>query len=292
MIVPLSARGRTVGAITFASAESGRMFGDADLELAQDLARRAALAYDNARLYEERSHIALTLQNTLLPRELPSIDGLEIVPFYQASNISHADVGGDFYDVFATADDAWAVVVGDVCGKGVEAAALTGMARHTLRAAGARGGTPVEALEDLNRVMIREDGERFCTVAFGRVRSNGHGVHLDVACGGHPAPLVVRSDGRVETVGAPGSLLGVFDDVAFEERSTLLEPSDLAIFFTDGLIDARATASLDEAALATLVARCAGRTAEGALDVIKAVVADPDASTSDDTCVLVVRVRG
>ena len=290
MIVPLTARDRVIGAITFASAESGRGFDDADLELASDLARRAAFAFENATLYEERSHIARTLQRSLLPRELPVVDGVEVQALYQPSNISHAGVGGDFYDVFEVGQDAWGVMVGDVCGKGVEAAALTGIARHTLRASGTAGGSPMDALENLNRVMLREDGERFCTVAFARLARNGSGFNLRVVCGGHPAPMVVRTDGTVEPVGAPGSLLGVFEEVAFEERSTSLVPGDLAVFYTDGLIDPRAAEPLDEGGLARLVGACAGRTAAETVDEIRRAVSDPAAQTSDDTCVLGLRV--
>jgi PAS domain S-box-containing protein len=290
MVVPLVARGRALGAITFASSESARAFGADDLQLAEDLARRAALAYDNATLYEERSHIARTLQRTLLPRALPEIDGVEVAAFYQPSSISHADVGGDFYDVFGAGEGTWNIVIGDVCGKGVEAAALTGMARHTLRGSVTRDAAPIEALENLNRVMLREDGERFCTVAFGRLTRQEDEHRLEVACGGHPAPLVVRADGTVEAVGAPGSLLGVFEDVAFEHRATSLRRGDLVVFFTDGLVDVRASDALDESALRSLVARCAGRTADEVLEEISRAVSDPDQRTSDDTCVLVLRV--
>jgi PAS domain S-box-containing protein len=290
MIVPLEARGRALGSITFASSESGRSFGAHDLELAHDLARRAALAIDNARLYEERSHIARTLQRSLLPRRLPEIEWLEVAALYQPAGIMRTEVGGDFYDVFEAGDGVWGVVVGDVCGKGAEAAALTGMARHTIRGSTLRQTSPRGALEDLNRVMLREDGERFCTVALGRVETTERAARLTVACGGHPLPFVLRRRGKVETIGAPGSLLGVFEDVSIEDRSTVLKPGDLAVFFTDGLVDSRHPTPLDDGALRALVQACAGRGAQETVDRIAEAVADPSGQAPDDICVVVLRV--
>jgi PAS domain S-box-containing protein len=290
MIVPLVARGRTLGAITFASAGSGRTFARDDLELAEAVARRAAPAIDNARMYEERSHIARTLQKTLLPHRLPEIPGLEVEAYHQPAGVTQAGVGGDFYDVFEAGEGAWGVVVGDVCGKGVEAAALTGMARHTLRASAMREASPQGTLRDLNRVMLRENGERFCTVALARVEANGGGVSLTVACGGHPSPLVLRGGGAVEQVGAPGSLLGVFEDVEFEDRAVELAPGDLAVFFTDGLVDPRHPTPLGERELRSLVGSCAGLTAQESVDRIREAVADPGAQAPDDVCILALRV--
>jgi PAS domain S-box-containing protein len=289
MIVPLEARGRALGAITFASAESGRTFGPEDLELAQELARRAAMAIDNARLYEERSHIAKTLQKTLLPRHLPEIPGVEVATFYQPAGVT-TEVGGDFFDVFEAGERVWGVVVGDVCGKGIEAAALTGMARHTLRASALRQSSPRGALSDLNQVMLREDGERFCTVALGRIEANDAGVRLTVACGGHPSPLVLRGSGGIETVGTVGSLLGVFEDVEISDRDIELVAGDVAVFFTDGLFDPRHPAALGEAGLRSLVARCVGLTAQETVDRLGEAVADPGGQAPDDVCILVIRV--
>ena len=132
MIVPLRARGRILGGMLLAAAESGRRFNASDLALAEELGVRCALALDNARLYQERSETARTLQSSLLPPGLPSIPGLELAARYRAAGEGN-EVGGDFYDVFAW-DEAWAVVIGDVCGKGPDAAAITALARYTLRA--------------------------------------------------------------------------------------------------------------------------------------------------------------
>ena len=141
MMVPMVAGGRVIGVISFVSAESGRRFAQADLELAEELGRRAGTAVENARLYRERSHIAATLQRGLLPEELPAIPGLRLASLYRPAGEENL-VGGDFYDAFPTAAG-WMLLVGDVTGRGAEAAALTGQARHTLRTAGMLLGDPV-----------------------------------------------------------------------------------------------------------------------------------------------------
>lgn len=225
----------------------------------------------------------------MLPRRLPEIPGVEVATFYQPAGVA-PEVGGDFYDVFEAGENVWGVVVGDVCGKGVEAAALTGMARHTLRASALRQSSPRGALGDLNKVMLREDGERFCTVALGRIEANGTGVRLTVACGGHPSPLVLRGSGGVESVGTAGSLLGVFEDVEIADREIELAPGDLAMFFTDGLFDPRHPTALGEGGLRSLVGACAGLTAQECVDRVGEAIADPGGQAPDDVCILVLRV--
>jgi serine phosphatase RsbU (regulator of sigma subunit) len=291
MTVPLVSRGRVLGALTFASSESGRTFGDADLGLAQDLARRAALSIDNARLYEERSHIARTLQRTLLPRRLPDVPGVEVASFYQPAGAMKTEVGGDFYDVFEAGEGMWGVVIGDVCGKGVEAAALTGLARHTLKVSALRESSPSAILADLNEVLLREDGQRFCTVVLGRLEMRERGAILTLSSGGHPLPIVLRADGRVEQVGAPGSLVGVFEQVDVHDRDTELGVGDTLIMYTDGLVDARQADAMDDAALWALIESCSGLDAQQTADRLGDEVADPRGEAPDDSAVLVLRVR-
>ena len=174
MVVPMRVRERVLGAITFVSAESGRRFDRGDLRLAEDLALRAATAVENARLYRARSTIAQTLQASLLPPMLPEVPGVEAGALYRAAGEDH-EVGGDFYDLFATSDDHWFAVIGDVCGKGAEAAAVTALARYTIRAAAARRHSPAAILRWVNEVMVREGSTRFCTIAVAHLdRSQEH----------------------------------------------------------------------------------------------------------------------
>ncbi len=206
VIVPLRARGRAHGVLIAGFDDLAADSDEDALALFEDLGRRAALALDNARLYEERDQVARTLQQSLLPGALPQVPGVELAARYVAAGEGN-EVGGDFYDCFAIGDDEWALVIGDVCGKGAEAATLTALARYTLRAAG-RGGTassrrPQAVLTELNEALLRERlGYRFCTVLYASLAPRDDGVSVCVASGGHPLPLVVRTDGTVETVGS------------------------------------------------------------------------------------------
>ena len=240
MIVPMAARGRMLGALSFVSAETGRQFGDRDLAFAQELAGRCALAVDNSRLYSERAHIARTLQESLLPPELPQPPGIDVAARFRAAGEAF-DVGGDFYDVFETSASGWAAVIGDVCGKGPEAAAVTALARYTLRAAAMRERVPSRILATLNEAMLRQRADRrFCTVLYASVTGTSDGVQLRFASGGHPLPLVVRADGSVSEVGTPGTLLGIVPDPDLVDEVIELQVGDAAILYTDGVTDAAA----------------------------------------------------
>ncbi|MCA1688875.1 MAG: SpoIIE family protein phosphatase, partial [Actinobacteria bacterium] len=188
--VPLLARGRTLGAVTLVSSSPERRYDEEDLSLAENLAYRCALAVDNARLYRDRSYIARTLQRSLLPR-LPEIPGVEVGVEYLPVGEEN-EVGGDFYDLIE-ADACWVAVIGDVAGKGAAAAAVTALARYTIRAVAMREDEPAAVLSALNEAMIRqlEGGDQFCTVACARLKpAAGPGLGLTVARGGHPAPLL------------------------------------------------------------------------------------------------------
>jgi PAS domain S-box-containing protein len=250
IVVPMTARGRALGALTFAMSGTGRRFDDDDFELALDIARRAAAAVDNARLYRERDHIARTLQRSLLPPRLPEIDGYELAARYRPAGEAFA-VGGDFYDVVAV-PGGWSIVVGDVCGKGPEAAALTALARYTLRAAHLVDARPASVLGVLNDALLRDDDDRFLTVCAGRLV----GSTLTLAVAGQAPALVVRADGTVESAGQPGRVVGIRPGLALEETEVELAVGDAVVLHTDGLTDAGAPAHLLEAdELGTFAAR-------------------------------------
>jgi PAS domain S-box-containing protein len=292
IIVPMTTRGRTLGALTFVSGNSGRRFDEQDVELAQELGRRCATAVDNARLYTERSYIARTLQESLLPVELPDIPGVEAAARFRPTGEGN-EVGGDFYDMFETGNRGWTVVMGDVCGKGPDAAAVTALARYTLRAAAMREHLPSRSLAVLNEALLRQrDDRRFCTVAYAYIEKLDRGARVAVACGGHPLPLLLRAEGTVETVGVPGTLLGVVPDPNLEDRAVMLEPGDALVFYTDGVIESRSDATvLDERRLAELVATCAGTGADAiAAKVEEAAVLSQGGRPRDDIAVLVLRV--
>jgi PAS domain S-box-containing protein len=270
MAVPMKLRGRTLGAMTFVSAESRRHFDDHDLTIAEDLATRAATAVDNARLYRTRSAIAQTLQASLLPPHLPELPGVEVAARYQAAGEGF-EVGGDFYDLFSVGEHRWFAVVGDVCGKGAEAAAVTGLARYTIRTAAVRRRSPAAILGWLADEMLRQDptGGRFCTIVCVHLDLSrpGGGAEITVACGGHPLPLVRRTDGSVEEVGTPGTLIGLVKDPRIEDRGASLRPGDTLVLYTDGLTEARAPAELwSSADLAAALKRATDTTASGIVE--------------------------
>ena len=239
MVVPMRVRDRVLGVITLVSAESGRVFSSGDLRLAEDLGLRAATAVENARLYRARSAIAQTLQASLLPPILPEVPSCDVGAVYQAAGEDY-EVGGDFYDLFATSDDHWFAVIGDVCGKGPEAAAMTALVRYTIRAATARRHSPAAILHWVNEVLLGENTTRFCTVAMAHLDRSGGTAKLTVAVGGHPAPLVVRGDGRVEELAVGGTLLGLADDPTLVDVSAELGQGETILLYTDGVTEAGA----------------------------------------------------
>ncbi len=293
IVVPMTTRGRTLGAMTFVTGASGRRFDAQDVEVAHELARRCATAIDNARLYTDRSYIARTLQQSLLPVELPDIPGIEAAARFRPTGEGN-EVGGDFYDMFETGDRGWTVIMGDVCGKGPDAAAVTALARYTLRAAAMRERVPSRSLAVLNEAMLRQrDDRRFCTVAYAYIEKLDRGARAGVSTGGHPLPLLLRADGTVETVGAPGTLLGIVPDPSLVDELVTLEPGDALVFYTDGVIESRAGTNgvLDERRLAELVGTCAGQGADAiASKVEEAAVLTQGGKPKDDIAVLVLRV--
>ena len=291
LLVPLTARGRSLGVMalgfnTLVDAEH--------LSLFEDVARRAALAIDNARLYEERAKVARTLQRSLLPPTLPHVPGVQLAARYHAAGEGN-EVGGDFYDCFPTGDGAWALVIGDVCGKGAEAAAVTALARYTVRASATlHSDNPKVVLEDLNEAIRREGGEdsRFCTVLYISLKPRPEGVKACVATGGHPLPILMRADGSVETAGRPGTLLGILPDPEIHSTEIELLPGDTLVLYTDGVTE---VSPLDDRfgpeILAEFVAGYAGREApEIARRIEEQVLEIGGGSVRDDVAVVVLRV--
>jgi len=291
--VPLVARGKVIGALSLARGlEGGRPYAADDIDLVQDLGRRVALALDHARLFDDQRHIAVTLQASLLPPGLPEIPGVELASRYRSA-MATSEVGGDFYDLYPAGDDAWAVVMGDISGKGVEAAALTALARYTVRAASREHRQPREVLALLNEAVLAEEaGGRFLTIVFGRLRHRDGAWRLTVACGGHPPPLLLRASGQVEPAGRPGTLIGFVPHPALPEKVTALAPGDAVVFYTDGLTDVRgAGGTFGEERVRAIMADCRGMHAEAiAARLETEVLAFLSGEARDDLAVLVLRV--
>jgi len=252
-------------------------------------------------LWESRQRfasLARTLQASLLPPHLPEIPGLDVAARYRSAE-NDLEVVGDFYDLFdlgsaAGGGEGWGVVIGDVCGKGPEAAALASVARHTVRAAAMREPQPSGVLVQLNDAVLHQDvGERFCTAIYARVLPGVDGVSMSLSCGGHPLPLMLRADGSVEAAGSPGTLLGLFEVTELTDTDVELGPGDAAVFFTDGATEAkRRGVLLGEDRLRAIVSTCTGlRAAEIAQRLEDAIMAfQEESGPSDDLAIVVLRV--
>lgn len=294
MIVPLSARGRTLGAMTYVWAESGRTYSSADLALAETLAARVALVIDNARLYRDRDHIARTLQQSLLPPEPPSIEGIDLAALYRPAGES-IEVGGDFYDAFDIGEGEWTVALGDVCGKGPDAAALMGMVRHTIRAAAIRERAPARVLSTVNAAVGRQTSEeQFCTAVAARLRPQEDQVIVWICVAGHPPPVILRADGSLHWIRGAGALLGVFDDAQLAEDELRLSPRDTLVLYTDGVTEERgAQGAFGEEGLTAVLEGAAGSAASEIVDRIeRAVLAHGPGAPRDDIAILALKATG
>jgi serine phosphatase RsbU (regulator of sigma subunit) len=258
--------------------------------LAESLASRAALAADNARLFGEREYIASALQQSLLPPRLPDVPGVELAARYRPSGDA-GDVGGDFYDVFPTSDASWGIAIGDVAGKGPDAAAVTALARHTLHVAAAYEERPSRVLATLNDALLEDTPRPLLTAAYARLAPGRPSV-LEVSSGGHPLPIVVRAAGGVDTAGEAGTLLGfaaVPDMVDVECR---LEPGDALVFYTDGVFESRPIErALGVDGLTELLGSCAGWSADAIAELIEHAIEErSEGRQNDDVALLVLRV--
>jgi serine phosphatase RsbU (regulator of sigma subunit)/anti-sigma regulatory factor (Ser/Thr protein kinase) len=301
IVVPLLVGSRGLGALSF-GAVGDRRLGLEDLVLGRELAARASQAIANAQLYAERAHVARTLQATLLPPTTPRIAGMEVASRFVAGGDA-VEVGGDFYDVFPTGHGrgSWHAVIGDVRGKGVEAAALTGVARTTMRSAAIYETSPAGMLRHLNEVLVRmdptavasDDGDpRFCTMVVGTLTPDEGGVGVELAVAGHPLPFVLRADGTTEQVGVAGTLLGIVADPEITDARLHLAPGDALVLYTDGITERHARDRFfEEEGLARVLARCAGFTAATLAERIEtAARAFVEDAPRDDLAVLVLRV--
>ncbi len=292
VVLPLVARNRVIGMLTLGK-PTEEHFRQEILELAEDLSRRAALALDNARLYSERTAISQSLQRSLLPPELPDIAGVEVEVIYRAAGEGN-EVGGDFYDLFPIRDGAYGFAIGDVCGTGPEAAAVTGLARHALRLLAREGFGGPAVLERLNAAILDEGARsRFLTLLYGELWPQDDGsALLKVVCAGHPLPLRLRQDGTVEPAAEPQPLLGVMDDLELYEQTVTLDPGDVLLCVTDGVTERREGARmLGDDGLTDVLTTCTGLTAGAvAARVLRAVERFAAEPASDDMAILAMRV--
>ncbi|MFI6740254.1 PP2C family protein-serine/threonine phosphatase [Nonomuraea sp. NPDC050451] len=291
LAVPLMARGRGLGMMCLGRPDR---FPDDVIQFAEDIGRRAALAMDNARLYAQQAAANRALQRSLLPPNEPEVPGLDYGVIYEPAGETN-EVGGDFYDLFKAGDDSWRFAIGDVCGTGPEAAAVTGLARHTLRLLAREGYGVAAVLGRLNQAIL-EEGERarFLTLLHGDITPVSTGLEVRLVSAGHPEALRLRPSGKVEAVTTPQSLLGVFHEVMFEADTVHLEHGDVLLAVTDGVTERRSGGRLldDDGGLAKLLAECAGLSARAVAERIRRGAAEFASEPSqDDLAIVVLRAR-
>ncbi|MCW2883843.1 MAG: hypothetical protein QOE54_4645 [Streptosporangiaceae bacterium] len=297
-VFPLIARGRRTGMIVIGRPEGARFPRDG-LELAEELSRRAALAIDNARLYSAQTAMSTALQRSLLPPALPDIPGLEVAVVYQPAG-EGTEVGGDFYDVFACGPDRagrprWRFAIGDVCGTGPEAAAVTGLARHALRILATENVPLPDVLSRLNRLILDEGPRaRLLTLLHGEIRNGDDGgIILRLVSAGHPPPLVLDTRGRVREVTTAQPLLGVFDELTYQVDRVDLSPGQVMLCVTDGVTERRAGPEMlgDDHGLERLLATCADLSAGAVAARVQRAVRDYGSEPSgDDVAIIALRV--
>jgi serine phosphatase RsbU (regulator of sigma subunit) len=290
--VPLADGTTGYGTLTLTRQADKGPFGTADLALAEELGQNLAIAIRVDRVFRQQSQVAEALQASLLPARLPDrAPGLEFAAAYIGAT-QFQEISGDFYDVFKAGDD-WAIAIGDVCGKGQDAAAMTAAARYAIRALAHVHKTPDEVLSVANQVLVAEDyDDRFVTAALAFLRRRGQRTQVRIGSCGHPGPAVVRADGRVEILEGDGLPLGLFDDIKPGRSDLELQPGDLLFFYTDGVTEARgADQSFFEDRLADALAAEAGRPAADVVRAVQRLVTSFSAGElKDDVTILAVRV--
>ena len=289
--VPVRVGGLVVGAL-HASSRQPAAFHEDDADFLQSIADSLAVTIDRTSSFDQRDRMATALERALLPMSLPHVPGFEVATMYRPSRFGD-EVGGDFYDVFGDGD-VWYLAIGDVCGKGPEAAAIMGMTRIALRSlAREDDARPLpEVLQLLNGFLLDSElmGDRFCTVCVARLELTDRGGTVTTCLGGHPPPLLVRADGSLDTVGTPGSLLGLFADISLHETRAELHRGDTIALFTDGVTELSVEHPDEgESMLRSALAAAAADDAAGIVKTIERTLLDPRGALRDDAALVVAK---
>jgi serine phosphatase RsbU (regulator of sigma subunit)/PAS domain-containing protein len=292
LVVPVTDGATTYGALTLARTAGEGRFEIVDLGLVEELGRHLGVAIRVDRMFRQRSVVAEALQESLLPAGLPDVPGIDLSAAYMPAT-EGMEVSGDFYDVFPVTDG-WAITVGDVCGKGQEAAAMTAAARHAIRVLAHWNPDPADVLAKVNEVILAGDYEdRFVTAKLAYLRWDADRLRVTLASAGHPGPALVHPDGRVDLLSGGGLPLGLFPDADPHTEVLELGEDDLLFFYSDGVTDAR---SIDmryfEDSLADELAGLAGRTAAETARIVQSRVASfSEDELRDDMTILVAKVK-
>jgi serine phosphatase RsbU (regulator of sigma subunit) len=292
LITPLPGHGVSAGALVLLRRAEEGEFNDGEEVLARLFAARAGAALSAARLHAEQAAVTRTLMRDLLPPELHPVHGVEFAGAYRASE-DYEVVGGDFYDVHpaATPDGETLVVLGDVCGKGLEAAMLTGKIRNTLQALTPLAADHQAVLELLNGAMLSAEHARFATLVLASVANRDGSVAVRLTSAGHLPPLIVRNGGRVEQADTCGTLVGALPDIEARSFETTLAPGETCVLYTDGVTEARGGPLGDhmfgEQRLASALAECAGVPAAAVVERVM-MLANQWVGQQDDVAVVAI----
>ncbi|MBW8485811.1 SpoIIE family protein phosphatase [Actinomadura parmotrematis] len=290
LCVPIEDGDRCIGAITLAGSGEHGPFDLRDLSVVQRLGRYLALVIRASRLYRRRAEVADTLQASLLPKSLPQIPGVDLAARYLAATHG-AEVGGDFYDVFPT-PGGWGLVLGDVCGKGEDAAAVTSTARHGVRLVSRWKDAPADVLAMVNESLLDQD--RFVTAVMAALAVREDGVTVRLGIAGHPPAIVIRADGVIRTASRGGVPLGLFEDFEAGLDSIELGPGDTLFLHSDGVLEAcdLTRQEFGQERLLEALAGNAGGPVQGMLDAVERVLLEfSDGDLRDDVSMLALRVR-
>ncbi len=291
LCVPLSDGERSYGALTLLRRADERPLEVADLGLVEELGEQVALAIKVDRMFVRRSEVVEALQASLLPRDVPPVPDVDIATAYITAT-EGLDVGGDFYDVYDS-PGGWGLAIGDVEGKGEEAATVTAMARHTVRVLAHWNADPAEVLAMANEVMLAQQGsDRFVTAIAAYLRWDGRILRITLGSAGHPGPAFVRPDGRVRLLSGGGLPLGLFPECEPASLELELQPGDMLFFFTDGVTEARSPENAYfESRLTDELSALAGRPAHEVVSAMRALVLEFSLNDlRDDMTMLVLRV--
>ncbi|MFF4321371.1 PP2C family protein-serine/threonine phosphatase [Streptomyces sp. NPDC001568] len=294
VVTPLPGHGVPAGALILLRRTGGAGFSEEEEVFARLFAARAGAAMSAARLYAEQASISETLMRDLLPPFLHQVSGVEYAGGYRASQ-DHERIGGDFYDVHPAAveGDASLIVLGDVCGKGLDAAVMTGKIRNTLHALLPMAGDHQRMLNLLNTALLSTHNARFATMVLASAVREGGAVKLRLTSAGHPAPLIVRADGRVEEAPTRGTLVGALPDVTAATAEIMLAPGETCVLYTDGITEARGGPMGDdmfgETRLKRALSECAGMPAEAVVERVQMLASEwVGTSSHDDMAVVVI----
>ena len=247
---------------------------------------------EEVRALEGEQRIAAQLELSLMPGRLPAVPGADIASAFRPAGDQH-QIGGDFFDVFPMGPECWMIVIGDVCGKGAQAASLTALARYTLRAAAIQAGAkPRELLAQLNEAILRQrqDTSFLTAICAFLERAEGGALRLTLSVAGHPPPLLLTGDGSVTEVGGRGGLLGVWEEPSLSEEAVELRPGERLVLYTDGVVEVGAPADeLGQEGLAKILATAPQGRAADTVSAIDMAVVSRAAPARDDVAVLVVR---